>query len=113
MKIELEIPDDIVEDFKERSLYLFAGMEMVAKKYRGDKEWSIKTKRCSQCGKCCQYLKKEHIFPVVDGRCVYLTQPEGYGGLYFCGLGVNRPFNCAISDTNAEYCSVKYETNKV
>ena len=108
MKIELDIPDDIVEDFKDRTIRVFAGIDLVAEKIRGD-NWKIKTNKCSQCGKCCMDLRKEHPFPVVDGRCIYLTQPEGYGGKYFCGLGLNRPFGCAISTPTADYCKVKYE----
>ncbi|MBA7657492.1 hypothetical protein ES703_65430 [subsurface metagenome] len=114
MKITLKIPDDIVEDFAERNLYVFAGIDLVAHKYRGEKNWTVKIQRCSQCGTCCQNLKEEHPFPLVDGRCIYLTQPEGYGGLWFCSLGINRPFGCAIANNNATYCSVKYEyENKV
>ncbi len=113
MKIQLEIPDDAVEDFAERSLYVFAGIDLVAYKYRGEKNWTVKVQRCLQCGTCCQNLKKEHLFPVVDGRCTYLIQPQGYGGLWFCGLGTSRPFSCAISNVNADHCSVKYELGKV
>lgn len=110
MKITLEIPDDVVEDFVERNLYVFAGIDLVAHKYRGKKNWTVKIQRCSQCGTCCKNLKKEHPFPVVDGKCIYLTQPGGYGGLWFCSLGINRPFGCAIADTDATYCSVKYKS---
>jgi len=109
MKIQLEIPDNIVEDFAERTLYVFAGIDLIARKYRGEKNWTVKIQRCSQCGDCCWNLKKEFPLPVVDGRCVYLTQPEGYGGKWFCSLGISRPFGCAIADTNATYCNVKYE----
>jgi len=61
MKITLKIPDDIVEDFAERNLYVFAGIDLVAHKYRGEKNWTVKIQRCSQCGTCCQNLKEQHL----------------------------------------------------
>ena len=111
MKIILEIPDDIVEDLKDRNLYLFAGMDAIAFKNRGDK-WKIKIKGCSMCGECCKHLTKEHPFPIIDGQCVYLMNPPGYGEKWICGLIINRPFNCAISNTRAKYCKIKYEYQK-
>ena len=39
MKINLEIPDDIVEDFKDRNLRIFAGIELIAEKIGGENLW--------------------------------------------------------------------------
>ena len=108
MKIALEIPDNIVPDFKERNIRVFAGIDLIAEKLRGDK-WKIKVSGCSMCGKCCMNLSKEHIFPVIDGRCIYLVNPPGYGDKWICSLGVNRPHGCAVSTPTADYCTVKYE----
>ena len=108
MKIILEIPDDIVEDLKERNIRVFAGMDLIAEKTRGDK-WKIKTRGCSMCGECCKHLPKEHPFPVIDGQCIYLINPPGYGNKWICGLGINRPFGCAVTNSRAEYCKVKYK----
>lgn len=108
MKIKLDFPDSLLEDFKERTLMVFAGIEMIAFKNRGDR-WKIKTSSCVMCGKCCKDLKKEHPFPVINGQCIYLVNPPGYGDKWICGLRISRPFNCAISNTTAKYCKVKYK----
>lgn len=108
IKIVLEIPDDCIEQFEDRNIRVFAGIDLIAEKLRGDK-WKIKTRRCSMCGKCCMDLKEDHPFPVIDGQCVYLVNPPGYGNKWICGLGVNRPHGCAIGTPNADYCTVKYE----
>ena len=108
MKITLDIPDNIVDQIQDRNLYLMAGIDLVAEKLRGDK-WKIKTSGCSMCGKCCKELREEHPFPVIDGQCVYLENPEGYGDKWVCGLRINRPFGCSISTTTADYCNVKFE----
>ena len=112
MKITLEIPDDVVEDFKERNLYVFAGIDLVAGKNRDDR-WKIKTSGCSMCGKCCRDLGRTHPFPVIDKKCIYLINPAGYGDKWFCQLGLNRPFACGVSINNYDYCTVKYEYMKV
>jgi len=108
MKIALEIPDNIVDQLKDRNIRLFAGIDLIAEKLRGDK-WKIKVSGCSMCGKCCMNLKEDHIFPVIDGRCIYLEKPPGYGDKWICSLGVNRPRGCAISTPTADYCTVKFE----
>ena len=108
MKIDLEIPDNIVSDLKDRNIRVFAGIDLIAEKLRGDK-WKIKVSGCLMCGKCCMNLKKEHIFPVIDGRCIYLVNPKGYGDKWVCSLGVNRPHGCAVATPTTDYCTVKYE----
>ena len=107
MKITLDFPDDLVEDFKKRTLRVFAGIELIALKYRDDK-WQIKVLSCVMCGKCCKNLPREHHFPVINGQCIYLVNPPGYGEKWICRLGINRPFGCAVSNTTGEYCEVKY-----
>jgi len=111
MEITLEIPDNIVSDLKDRNIRVFAGIDLIAEKLRGDK-WKIKTSGCSMCGKCCKDLGKVYPFPVIDGQCIHLVNPPGYGDKWFCGLGVNRPFGCAILTPTADYCKVKYEYMK-
>ena len=111
MKIILDIPDNLIDSQNERNLYLFAGMEMIAFKTRGDK-WKIKTKGCLMCGECCKHLTKRHPFPVIDDKCIHLINPPGYGDKWICGLGIYRPFACAISNSKEKYCKVKYEYKK-
>jgi len=108
MHIKLDIPNEIVEDLKDRNIRVFAGIDLIAEKLKDDK-WKIKVSGCSMCGRCCKELKKEHPFPIINGQCVYLENPPGYGDKWFCQLGLNRPFGCAISTSTAEYCKVKYE----
>lgn len=104
----MNIPDDIVSDLKDRNIRILAGIDLIAEKLRGDK-WKIKVSGCSMCGKCCMDLKKDHPFPVIDKQCIYLVNPEGYGDKRICGLRINRPHGCAISNPTADYCTVKYE----
>lgn len=108
MKINLDFPDDLIEQFKDRNIRIFAGIDLIAEKLRGDK-WKIKISGCSMCGKCCMNLKEDHPFPIIDGQCIYLENPPGYGYKWICGLRVNRPQGCAVSNPTAEYCTVKYE----
>ena len=112
MKIILDIPDNVVEDQKERNLRLFAGIDLIAYKNRGG-EWMVKTHRCSMCGECCKHLPKEHPFPTINGQCIYLINPPGYGNKWICSLGVNRPFGCGMEDTSfIKGCTVKYKIMK-
>lgn len=111
MKIALEISDNIVDQLKDRNIRVFAGIDLIAERLRSDK-WKIKVSGCSMCGKCCMNLKKEHPFPVIDGQCVYLVNPSGYGDKWICGLGVNRPHGCAVSTPATDYCNVKFEYMK-
>ena len=87
MKIEIELPD-WCEDC---SFFLQAGIENVAFKLKGDKEWKIKTSRCHMCGYCCGRGKPD--------VCEYLYErgPDDWQ----CKWGINRPFSCcATRNTN-------------
>jgi len=112
MKITLEIPDNIVEDFAKRNLYIFVGEDLVAYKYVGW-NWRVKTKFCAMCGKCCMNLPADDNFPAVkDGRCIYLKDD---GDKRVCGLGSFwRPFGCVVSDQSdpTDYRTVKFEEVK-
>ena len=108
MKIELNFPDDLLEDFKERTLRVFAGIELIAFKNRSD-NWQIKTSGCSMCGECCKQLSDKYSFPVIDGQCIYLTNPRGYGDKWICSLGINRPFGCCVTTPTLKNCTIKYE----
>lgn len=108
MKIQLEIPDNVVEDLSYRNLYLIAGIELIAFKIRDDK-WKIKTSACSMCGKCCQNLREDFVFPVINGQCIHLINPAGYGNKWICDLGLNRPMGCNVFTSTADYCTEKYE----
>jgi hypothetical protein len=104
MKIEIEIPDK----YAERNIYVFAGIEVVAKKEIG-KYWEVKVESCSMCGKCCMDLPPNHPLGLTDdGHCVHLTKEKE--GVYICGMRLHRPLGCCITDpTWREDCSIKHE----
>jgi len=103
LNVDVEIPD--FPDADKRTLFIFAGITCVAVKPAGE-SWRVKTGHCKMCGGCCSKFKKDRLFPpVVNGVCQFL---EEKGEHTRCVLGINRPFNCAIADSPAEGCSVKY-----
>ena len=102
MRIEIDIPDWT----KERSIYVFAGIELVA--YRVPKEkWKVKTSRCNMCGKCCMDVPDKWSMGKnkETGHCVHLIF---YANQWLCDLGSNRPFSCCIGD-GADDCSIKWK----
>lgn len=104
MKIELELPDWA----DERTLFVMAGLEMVAFK-EPNKPWMIKTGRCSQCGRCCKRLNDRFVFPVEDGRCVHLVKRPAENK-YLCGLGFYRPIGCSTGRPRSiPECTEKFE----
>lgn len=107
MKIEIDIPD--FEGIESRAFFIFAGLQCVAIKSPG-KAWHVKTKHCNLCGECCKRFKRDREFPpVTNGRCGFL---QDVGNESRCGLGANRPFNCAISNPDFDGCVVSFEKVK-
>ncbi len=101
MKIILEVSDWI----DERNLYLFAGIEPVARRLAYKKFWEVKTNRCSSCGKCCENLGRSPFGDV--GRCSML-KPVGKDGE--CVMGVHRPHLCSVSQPyDIKECTVKWQ----
>jgi hypothetical protein len=103
MRVTIDIPDRYVK----RNLYVFAGLEPVARSrvHRGVRGlWEVKTAGCRQCGKCCAAIREDHPLGSPTG-CIHL---DGH----MCGLGIFRPHGCAIADgwqVGVEDCSVKWE----
>ena len=94
MKIELELPDWVAE----RGLHILAGIERVAYKLPWEEKWSVKTGRCSSCGKCCERI-----------GCRYLDEEPG-GEKFRCSEGVMRPWLCCVSKPrNIPECTVRFE----
>jgi hypothetical protein len=52
LKIEIEIPDE----YEERDIFIFAGIDIVARRFKRIEKWEIKTIQCSRCGKCCKTM---------------------------------------------------------
>ena len=91
--------------WKERNLYLFAGLEPVMRYRHKTGIWEIKTEDCSRCGKCCKLITKKHVFATENG-CKHLTMS---GNEYLCGLGIFRPHGCSIAEIDTVNCSVVWE----
>lgn len=103
-KIEVEIP----EWAKDCNIYVMAGMNLLAYRYRGG-PLMVKTGLCSMCGRCCKNIDSKHPFVTEDGSCRYLVKEVGDNDRWLCGLGVFRPHGCAVSHRDTEYCTVKFE----
>ena len=100
MKIEIEINDKYIK----RNLYVFAGLEPVARKRKDG--WEIKVSDCSRCGKCCEAIRENHPLGTPTG-CMHLVKSPGE---QLCGLGIFRPYGCAIAEMDCiEECTVRWE----
>jgi hypothetical protein len=105
MQLTVNIPDRCAK----RNLYVFAGLEPVARNrvYKGKRgPWEVKTADCSRCGKCCLAIREDHPLGTPDG-CRYIERGPGE---QLCGLGIFRPYGCAIADQTVDGCSVKWGT---
>jgi len=100
MKISLKVPDWV----EERNLYLFAGIETVARRLACNRFWEVKIDRCSSCGKCCENVNS----PFGDvGRCSMLKQ---VGKETECIMGVHRPHGCGVTEPyNVKECTVTWQ----
>ena len=98
---------DLPEWTDRKNQYIFAGIEVVAYKTKGDK-WMVKTARCSKCGWCCQHLNDRFPF-AENGVCTYLIKEVGNNPRWLCGLMGLRPNSCGIAASSYEHCTVKYE----
>ena len=101
MQINIEIDDKYIE----RNLYIFAGIESVARN-QNNKGWEIKTVGCSRCGKCCMGKPVDWIHGEKDGNCQHLNFRANE---YLCKLGSNRPFNCCVSDGWDDECDIRWQ----
>ena len=103
MKIAIDIPDRYIK----RNLYVFAGLEPVLR--RRQNGWEIKTADCSRCGKCCMAIREDHPLGTPNG-CRHIQKS---GNEYLCGLGIFRPYGCAIAEMKAiKECTVRWEPVK-
>lgn len=113
MRKHIFIPE-LPEWIENHAIHIFSGVELVAYKNK-DGNWFVKTGRCNWCGKCCQNLNDNFVFPVVNGQCIHLKKEPGNNDQWLCGLGINRPFGCSIgipSKIKHPYCTEEYEEVK-
>ena len=106
MKIEIEVDDK----YEGRNLYIFAGVEPVAKKLVRDGYWQVKIKECIRCGKCCERIKEDHALKGTKDGCKYLlySGKESLCGLGYPQVGLWRPHGCSIADNTIPECSVEW-----
>lgn len=104
-KIELVLPEWTAE----KDIYIFAGIELVAKSTNG--KFILKTKRCNFCGKCCMNIKDISLYTKFGfrdektGNCKYLIKN---GDKYECGIGIMRPFECSIASQGHPDCCIEF-----
>jgi hypothetical protein len=102
MKIEIEIPDE----YEKRDIFVFAGIDIVARKFKSINKWEIKEKNCKRCGKCCLKMTgKSFPFSSPNG-CKHLIDS---GNEKLCGLSYFRPNGCAVAEMNIKDCSVRWK----
>jgi hypothetical protein len=106
LKIEIEIPDE----YEERDIFIFAGIDIVARRFKRIEKWEIKTIQCSRCGKCCKTMTgRSFPFSTPDG-CKYLIKS---GNEFLCGLSYYRPNGCAVAELETiKDCTVEWVTIK-
>jgi hypothetical protein len=90
MKIDLDIPDELIE--KGRTIHVLAGMERIAYKLDWEDKWKVKYSRCNKCGLCCKRLK-----------CPHLKEDNT------CGKGLEMPYICLVTEPyNVPECTSLY-----
>ena len=94
--------------YKDRNIYIFAGLEPIVRYRQKDKVWEFKTSDCVRCGKCCSAIRSDHPLGKESGEigCRYL---DDQGTEMLCGLGIFRPYGCAIAEMETiKDCKVKW-----
>lgn len=112
MKVELDLPDWADDG---QAIRIFAGIELVAKKFMG-KPWEVKTVRCNMCGECCTISspgwKETTVGVKKNGRCVALIPKPDEPGKFLCRLGSGRPFSCsayAAGPDDEDLCCIRWK----
>ena len=91
MKIELDVPDFLIDDGQ--AIRIFSGIELIAKKFK-DQSWKIKIVRCNFCGECCTLaVSGTKGIDLKTGYCKHLIESEK-PNKKICELGASRPFSC-------------------
>ena len=85
----------------EKNIYILSGIELVAYKIWNESHWMVKTVRCNVCGKCCMKLPEAQMAPIIEGRCMYLTEQDD--GRWSCQLDFHRPIACSVVTFNGRH----------
>jgi len=106
MRVVLDLPDWV----DERNIRITAGVELVAYKKQNEDFWRVKVDRCNMCGDCCTGWRDGFIYPVKDGVCIHLDDPDKEGRRK-CKIAINRPRLCDDDPRigNYERCSITYK----
>ena len=108
MKVVLDLPNWA----NERNIRVTAGIELVASKAHNEDFWRVKDGRCNMCGDCCASLKN-HTYPVVNGACIHLKEPNAKGER-FCDIPLHRSRLCDNDPKEGKHerCSITYKKVK-
>ena len=90
MESKLKLPEWALGN----NIYILSGIELVAYKIWNESHWMVKTIRCNMCGKCCMKLPEGQMAPIIEGRCMYLTEQDT--DRWVCQLGSHRPWACCM-----------------
>jgi hypothetical protein len=86
-------------------IFIFAGIDLVVRRFNNTKKWEIKENECSRCGNCCSMMTgKSFPFSTPYG-CKYLGEGKGER---LCALGYYRPNGCAVGELDLEGCTVRW-----
>lgn len=116
MKINLELPDNLIKDEPIYIVRMGMDAELLAIK-KPNEDWLIKTSSCNKCGKCCYNLSERHPFERLskDGKCIYLIKQKQEDGTFkeICDLGIHIPLACLLGfhepEDRPEFCTEKFK----
>ena len=118
MRIELDIPDWLIGEGRQtRGIFVMAGIEPVAIKLP-DQPWQVKTGRCTNCGKCCEFKRVttgsflNTVTKETDATVQVCEHLIPDGAKRVCQLGLERPFICCTTLRQVDGCSITYEVVK-
>jgi hypothetical protein len=105
LRIEIEIPNE----YEERDIFIFAGIDIVARRFKNVGSWEVKEEKCSRCGKCCSMMTGKSFPFSTERGCRYLMKS---GPEHLCGLSYFRPNGCAVAEKDLPECTVRWKTVK-
>ncbi|MHC4316730.1 MAG: hypothetical protein ACYSW3_30175 [Planctomycetota bacterium] len=105
MQIKINIPDQ----YEERDIFIFAGIDIVARRFKHNGAWEVKEQNCARCGECCKKMTGKSFPFSSPAGCTHLIMS---GNEYLCGLSYYRPNGCAVAELDLPQCKVKWKTIK-
>ena len=91
--------------YRGSDIFVFAGIDLVIRRFNKTGKWEIKETDCRRCGNCCSLMTgKSFPFSTPYG-CKYLSDRKGER---LCMLGYYRPNGCAVAELDLEGCTVSW-----